>query len=37
MEQNFIDEGCDVLMNEREIKTKEKFEDEKFVKISSFQ
>jgi hypothetical protein len=37
MEQNFIDERCDVFMNEREIRTKEKIEDEKFEEISSFQ
>jgi hypothetical protein len=36
MEQNFIDERCDVFMNEREIRTKEKNEDEKFEEISSF-
>jgi hypothetical protein len=36
MEQNFIDERCDVFMNEREIRTKEKIEDEKFEEISSF-
>jgi hypothetical protein len=37
MEQNFIDERCDVFMNEREIRRKEKIEDEKFEEISSFQ
>ncbi len=36
MKQKFLDEGCDVFMNEIEIRTKGKFEGERSKEISSF-
>jgi hypothetical protein len=35
MKPNFLDEGCDVFMNEIEIWKKGKFEGEKFKEIPS--
>jgi len=37
LEPNFLDGGCDVLMNENEIRPKERIEGERSKKISSFQ
>jgi hypothetical protein len=35
MEPNFLDEGCDVFMNESEIRLEERIEGERFEEISS--
>jgi hypothetical protein len=37
MESNFLDGGCEVFMNESEIRLKEKFEGERSKKYPSFQ
>jgi hypothetical protein len=37
MEPTFLYEGCDVFMNENEIRLKEKFDGQRFKEISSSQ
>jgi hypothetical protein len=37
MEPTFLDEGCDVLMNENEIRLKEKIDGQRSKEIPSFQ
>jgi hypothetical protein len=37
MEPNFLDGGCDVFINESEIRPKERIEGERSKKIPSFQ
>jgi hypothetical protein len=37
MEPNFLDEGCDVFMNESDVRLEKRIEGERFEKISSVQ
>ncbi len=37
MKPNFLDGGCDVFINENEIRLKERIEGERFKKIPRFQ